>query len=263
MRFSSSCGIVAAATISLAASADYFPSAASFNGPMTLAGAGTSPLAGGTIFEHGAETGSRYNPQSSAPLPGGYTAENTIAFTNCVFSGGNTSAILDTFRIGIRQGGGSPDVDLRIFVAEMDSFGDLKTDTVTDLGLVNLAGNGGASFVTTVVEFAAGGYAMTMNDLFESGNPGYSGFFVGIRFEGAGATSNLNGWRITNAPAVGEAFNYFAAFDPTVPIHGNWAFTPPTPSYFYLDIDGTLVPAPGAIALLGFAGLAGSRRRRG
>jgi hypothetical protein len=48
-----------------------------------------------------------------------------------------------------------------------------------------------------------------------------------------------------------------------VPINGNWSFTEPTPSYFYLDIEGTLVPAPGAIALLGLAGLAGSRRRRG
>ena len=48
-----------------------------------------------------------------------------------------------------------------------------------------------------------------------------------------------------------------------MPINGNWSFPAPTPSYFYLDIEGTLVPAPGAIALLGVAGLAGSRRRRG
>jgi hypothetical protein len=48
-----------------------------------------------------------------------------------------------------------------------------------------------------------------------------------------------------------------------VPIAGNWSFSDPTPSYFYLDIEGTLVPAPGAIAMLGLAGLAGSRRRRG
>jgi hypothetical protein len=254
--------VAAAATVVSFASADTFPTPSPFSGSSSLAG-GSSSLAGSMIFEHGTETGSRYNPQSNPGLPGGYVAANTIAFTNCVFDGGNTSAILDTLRFGIRQGGGSPDVDLRIFVGQMDTDGNLVTSSVADLGVINLAGNGGTSFVTTVVDFAAGGYEVAMNDLAGSGNPGFSGFFVGMRFEGAGSTSNLNGWRITNAPAVGQAFNYFAAYDPTVPINGNWSFSDPTPSYFYLDIEGTLVPAPGAIALLGLAGLAGSRRRRG
>ncbi len=253
--------VAAAATVVSVAAADTFPTPSPFGGPSSLAG-GSSSLAGSVIFEHGTETGSRYNPQASPPLPGGYTAENTIVFTNCVFDGGNTSAILDTLRFGIRQGGGSPDVDLRIFVGQMDTNGDLVTSSVADLGLVTVAGNGGTGFVTTVVDFAAGGYEVAMNDLAGSGNAGFSGFFVGMRFEGAGGASNLNGWRITNAPTVGLAFNYFGAYDPTVPINGNWSFSDPTPSYFYLDIDGTLVPAPGAIALLGVAGLAGSRRRR-
>ena len=254
-------GAVAAAAVVSVASADVVSSPSPFSGSMNPAG-GSSSLAGSTIFEHGTETGSRYNPQSSAPLPGGYTAENTIVFTNCVFDGGNTSAILDTLRFGIRQGGGSPDVDLRIFVGQMDTNGDLVTSSVADLGLVTVAGNGGTGFVTTVVDFAAGGYSIAMNDLAGSGNPGLSGFFVGMRFEGAGATSNLNGWRITNAPTIGLAFNYFGAYDPTVPINGNWSFTAPTPSYFYLDIEGTLVPAPGAVAVLAAAGLVGGRRRR-
>jgi MYXO-CTERM domain-containing protein len=30
----------------------------------------------------------------------------------------------------------------------------------------------------------------------------------------------------------------------------------------YIDVNGTLVPAPGGLALLGLAGLAGRRRRR-
>lgn len=161
------------------------------------------------------------------------------------------------------DGDGSPDVELRIFVGQMDTDGNLVTSSVADLGVITLAGNGGGSFVTTVVDFAAGGYEVAMNDLAGSGNPGLSGFFVGMRFEGAGATSALNGWRITNAPAIGLAFNSFAAHDSTVPIGGNWSFTAPTPSYSYLDIEGTLVPAPGAIAMLGLAGLAGSRRHRG
>jgi MYXO-CTERM domain-containing protein len=40
--------------------------------------------------------------------------------------------------------------------------------------------------------------------------------------------------------------------------------TPPgsSPSRLMVDVNGTLVPAPGALALLGVAGLAGARRRR-
>jgi hypothetical protein len=262
MRSRILCACVSVLAVGGLSFADDTPTPSPFSGQWTPAG-NTSSLAGGVIFEHGTETGSRYNPQASPPLPGGYTAENTIVFTNCVFDGGNTSAILDTLRFGIRQGGGSPDVDLRIFVGQMDTNGDLVTSSVADLGLVTVAGNGGTGFVTTVVDFAAGGFEVAMNDLAGSGNAGLSGFFVGMRFEGAGASSNLNGWRVTNAPTVGLAFNNFRAYDPSVPINGNWSFPAPTPSYFYLDIDGTLVPAPGAIALLGVAGLAGSRRRRG
>ncbi|MBM4104856.1 MAG: hypothetical protein FJ257_00885 [Phycisphaerae bacterium] len=226
-----------------------------------LHGAGATPLSGSLIFQHGTETGSRYNPQASAPLPGGYTSANTIAFTNCVFAGSYTSATIDALTFGIRQIGGAPAVDLRVYLGQMDTNGDLIGASVQDLGLVSVAA--AAASATTLVSVSAGGATVAMTDLVGSGNPGFSGFFVGLRFEGANATSNLNGWRITNAPAVGAAFNYFAAYDPTVPIVDNWAFSSPTPSYFYLDVEGTLVPAPGAVALLGLAGLAGSRRRRG
>ncbi|MEY3023773.1 MAG: hypothetical protein RJA16_599, partial [Planctomycetota bacterium] len=166
------CACVSVLAFGGLAFADDLPTPSPFGGASTLAG-NTSSLAGSLIFEHGTETGSRYNPQSSPALPGGYTAANTIAFTNCVFDGGNTSAILDTLRFGIRQGGGSPDVDLRIFVGQMDTDGNLVTSSVADLGVITLAGNGGTGFVTTVVDFAAGGYEVAMNDLAGSGNPGF------------------------------------------------------------------------------------------
>ena len=259
MRCSNLCGVIAAAATTMVATADLFVYPSPFSGPMSLAG-DNSPLAGGLIFQAGTQTGSRYNPQASAPLTGGYTAANTIAFTNCVFAGSFTSATLDTFTFGIRQIGGAPTVDFRVFLGAMDTDGNLVESSVQDLGVTTVAA--AAASATTLVSFNAGGATVAMTDLVGSGNPGFSGFFVGLRFEGANATSNLNGWRVTNAPAVGAAFNYFAAYDSTVPISGNWSFASPTPSYFYLDVEGTLVPAPGAIALLGLAGLAGSRRRR-
>lgn len=212
-----------------------------------------------TIFQAGTQTGSRYNPQANPPLPGGFTAANTIAFTNCLFLGNNTSVTLDNFTFGIRQLGGAPSVTLRVFIAQMAGDASLIAGTVQDLGTVNVAASAAAA--TTLVNFNAGGVSLAMTDLAGSGNPGYSGFYVGLRFEGANATSNLNGWRITNAPSLGAAFNQFGAYDPTTASLNYFSFTAPTPSYFYVDVNGTLVPAPGAIALLGLAGLTARRRR--
>jgi MYXO-CTERM domain-containing protein len=219
----------------------------------------TSIASADLIFQAGTQTGIRYNPQASAALPGGFTAANTIAFTNCLFEGGNTSVTLDSFTFGIRQLGGAPTVDIRIFIAEMDGAANLIASSVQDLGLVTVGA--AAASATTLVNFNAGGISLAMNDLAGTGNPGFSGFYVGIRFEGANATSNLNGWRINNAPALGAAFNQFAAYDPTSLSLDYFAFTAPTPSYFYVDVNGSLVPAPGAVALLGLAGLTARRRR--
>lgn len=219
----------------------------------------TSFASADLIFQAGTQTGSRYNPQANAALPGGFTAANTIAFTNCLFLGNNTSVTLDNFSFGIRQIAGAPSVTLRVFVAQMAGDASLIAGSVQDLGTVSVGGS--AASATTLVNFNAGGISLAMTDLAGSGNPGYSGFFVGLRFEGANATSNLNGWRITNAPALGASFNNFAAYDPTTASLNYFAFTAPTPSYMYVDVNGTLVPAPGAVALLGLAGLTARRRR--
>lgn len=229
-------------------------------GALSLAVLAGTASAQSLIFQHGTETGSRFNPQGTA-LPGGYTTANTIAFTNCVFGGGNTSANLSSFTFGIRQLAGALDTSMRVYIAEMDGTGNLVTSSVRDLGLVSIQGSA-ASQTRLVTVNAPAGTSINMTDLAGASNPGFSGFFVGIRFEGPNAASGSHGWRVTNAPAVGSAFNYFAAYDPTVPINGNWSFNAPTPSYLYLDVTGTLVPAPGAIALLGLAGLSRSRRRR-
>lgn len=214
------------------------------------------------IFQHGTETGSRYNPQANAPLPGGFTAANTIAFTNAVFSGAFTSAQISSLTFGIRQLAGAPSSSMRVYLGEMDGSGNLVASSVRDLGLVSFEGSA-ASQTRLVTVNTPAGTTINLTDLAPSGNAGFSGFFVGLRFEGANAANNSNGWRVTNAPAVGAAFNYFTAYDPTVAASpANFSFTAPTPSYMYLDVTGTLIPAPGAIALLGVAGLIGSRRRR-
>lgn len=220
----------------------------------------TSLASAAVIFTAGTETGSRYNPQSNAALPGGFTAANTIAFTSCVFNGSNNCVILDRLTFGIRQLAGAPGVDARVFIAQMTGDGTLNASTVQDLGTFSVGGV--AASATTLVSFNLPGLKVAMTDLAPANNPGLSGFYVGLRFEGANAANASNGWRITNAPAVGLAFNNFAAYDPTTSSLNYFSFTAPTPSYMYVNVDGTLVPAPGALALLGLAGVAGSRRRR-
>ncbi|MGA1630983.1 MAG: hypothetical protein ACO4BU_02635, partial [Phycisphaerales bacterium] len=57
------CACVSVLAFGGLAFADDLPTPSPFGGASTLAG-NTSSLAGSLIFEHGTETGSRYNPQS-------------------------------------------------------------------------------------------------------------------------------------------------------------------------------------------------------
>ena len=89
---------------------------------------------------------------------------------------------------------------------------------------------------------------------------------IGVEFTGANAANTANGWRNVNAPTTGSSLNAFGIYNNA----GSGVFaaffafgTPPgsSPSRMMVNVNGTLVPAPGAIALLGLAGLVGRRRR--
>ena len=70
-----------------------------------------------------------------------------------------------------------------------------------------------------------------------------------------------------NAPSTGASLNAFGIFDNGGGGVSQTFFTfglspESSPSRLMVDVNGTLVPAPGAFALLGVAGLLGGRRRR-
>ncbi|MFO0827507.1 MAG: hypothetical protein U0572_05095 [Phycisphaerales bacterium] len=213
------------------------------------------------IFQHGAETSSRFNAQSSGSLGDGFAPATTQIFTNALFQSDATSAHIDSLTFGIRRLTGAPEVNIRFYAGLMDTNGDLVSSSVLDLGAQTLTALAGSS-ITQAVTLSNLDLSLALTDLAGSGNPGYVGLWFGLAFEGPNATSNLNGWRITNTPAVGSAFNFFYANDPVGGGSAGYQFAEPTPSYFYLDVNGTLVPAPGAFALLGAAGAIGARRRR-
>ena len=99
-------------------------------------------------------------------------------------------------------------------------------------------------------------------------------FFVGFQFVGNSATSTLRaalyrstgttaGSATTTVGAIDNAF-WSSASLVTGAVTGPFAFASSTTSSNVgcLSVAGNLVPAPGAVALLGVAGLIGARRRR-
>ena len=211
------------------------------------------------VYGGGTETGSRYNPGAGA-----------ITYMNCftAVGAGQNQLSLDSVSVGIRRliaAGALVDVGIKIYAAEM-TFDGTNFGRGANYEIFSSASlGGGAASITQIVNTGALS-GITLN-LETASNAGLGGWWIGVEFTGANAANTANGWRIVNAPTTGTSINAFGVFNNA----GSGAFqsffafgTPPgsAPSRFMVDVNGTLVPAPGALALLGVAGLAGARRRR-
>jgi MYXO-CTERM domain-containing protein len=225
----------------------------------TVALVATSASNAALVYGGGSETGSRFNPGAGA-----------ITYMNCftAVGAGQTQLAVDSAIVGIRRlvaSGALVDVGIKIYAAEMTydgtNFGrgaNYEIYSSASLG-------GGAASVTQLVNTGAVS-GVTLN-LETVSNAGLGGWWIGVEFTGANAANTANGWRLVNAPTTGASLNAFGAFNNA----GSGVFaaffafgTPPgsSPSRLMVDVNGTLVPAPGALALLGVAGLTGARRRR-
>jgi len=211
------------------------------------------------VYGGGTETGSRYNPGAGA-----------ITYMNCftAVGAGQNQLSLDSVSVGIRRliaAGALVDVGIKIYAAEM-TFDGTNFGRGANYEIFSSASlGGGAASITQIVNTGALS-GITLN-LETASNAGLGGWWIGVEFTGANAANTANGWRVVNAPTTGASINAFGVFNQA----GSGAFqsffafgTPPgsVPSRFMVDVNGTLVPAPGALALLGVAGLAGARRRR-
>lgn len=231
-----------------------------------LAAAATAALAiasasnAAFVYGGGTETGSRFNP----------AAAGVITYMNCftAVGAGETQLTLDSVAVGIRRlasAGALLDVGIKIYAAEMTFDGtNFGRGANYEIFSSDSLGGGAASFTQIVNTGALSGITLNLET---ASNAGLGGWWIGVEFTGVNAANSLNGWRVVNAPATGASINGFGMFN----FQGSGAFSsffafgnPPgtSPSRLMVDVNGTLVPAPGALALLGVAGLAGARRRR-
>ena len=225
-------------------------------GALALAVAASSNAA--LVYGGGTETGSRFNPGAGA-----------ITYMNCftAVGAGQTQLSLESAIVGIRRlatAGALLDVGINIYAAEMTYDGTNFGRGADYLIYSSASLGGGAASVTQLVNTGAVS-GVTLN-LELASNAGLGGWWIGVEFTGVNAANTANGWRVVNAPVTGASINGFGIFNNAGSgvFQSFFAFgTPPgsSPSRMMVDVNGSLVPAPGAIALLGLAGLAGRRRR--
>ncbi len=213
------------------------------------------------VYGGGTETGSRFNAGAGA-----------ITYMNCFTAIDGTAAqtqlAVDSAIVGIRRlvsSGSVIDVGIKIYAAEM-TFDGTNYGRGANYMIYSSASIGpGAASVTQLVNTGAVS-GVTLN-LQTVSSAGFGGWWIGVEFTGANAANTSNGWRVMNAPTTGSSLNAFGIFNNAGSgvFQAFFAFgTPPgsSPSRMMVDVNGTLVPAPGAFALLGVAGLVGGRRRR-
>lgn len=225
----------------------------------TAALVATSASNAALVYGGGTETSNRFNAGAGA-----------ITYMNCftAVSAGQTQLAVDSAIVGIRRlvaAGALTDVGIKIYAAEM-TFDGTNYGRGANYEIYSSASlGGGAASVTQLVNTGAVS-GVTLN-LETVSNAGLGGWWIGVEFTGANAASTNNGWRVVNAPTTGASINAFGVFNNAGSgvFQAFFAFgTPPgaSPSRMMVDVNGTLVPAPGAMALLGVAGLVGARRRR-
>jgi hypothetical protein len=227
-------------------------------GALALAVAASSNAA--LVYGGGTETANRLNAGAGA-----------ITYMNCftAVTAGQTQLSLESAIVGIRRlanAGALVDVGINIYAAEMTFDGTNFGRGANYLVYSSASLGGGAATVTQLVSTGdITSQGVTLN-LETASNAGLGGWWIGVEFTGANAANSINGWRVVNAPTTGASINGFGVFNNA----GSGVFqsffglgNPPgsAPSRFMVDVNGTLVPAPGAIALLGVAGLVARRRR--
>lgn len=217
----------------------------------TLAGAAQATVA----YSFTTETGSRWTPTANV-------INFDDVFIDNALIGGNNAITLDSVTVGIRRLAGAGATTVNVYAAPMLT-GDVNTSAALGtpilIGSVNLGPQVAAATVPVTVNAPL--TTILLNSGIAGATPLFSGMFIGVQVTNL---DTLQGWRIVSGGTVGANFTdrLFTYNTATNTATGPVAFAPPTPNATYTIIDGTFVPTPGALGLVGLGGLAVARRRR-
>ncbi len=216
----------------------------------TLTGAANATVA----YSFTTETASRWTPTANV-------INFDDVFIDNALIGGNNAITLDSVTVGIRRLAGAGATTINVYAAPMLTS-DLNTSaamgTPVLLGSVNLGAQVASATVPVTVTSST---TILLNSNIAGATPLFSGLFIGVQVVN---TDGLQGWRIVSGGPVGANFTdrLFTYNTATNVATGPVAFAAPTPNATYAIIDGTFVPTPGALGLLGLGGLVATRRRR-
>jgi hypothetical protein len=234
--------------------------------PYQLLGNGPA-LEGALLYSNTTETGSRFNPGTGGnPLGSGIQQDITfddIPIPNARL-GGASAVDVTKVTVGIRRGGTAPATDINMFFATATTTvvaPDTELDVpFTPFGTASLLGRNEAAFITELVTFGDGVNTLFTVPLNSTVIDGFGTFLLGLQFTNG---DTLNGWRLTSGADANA--NVMWIYDNDLAnVEGAFNFgAPPAPAAtFYVIIEGTPVPEPGSLGLLGAAGLLVLRRRR-
>lgn len=225
-------------------------------------GSGYDPRGSTILYNSSTETGFRYTPGGGTPADNRRVAFDDVNFSSALLNGA-TSIDVCRVTVGIRRLAAAPATSVDLYWATLSDTA-TSPDTIFNtpgnlIGTANL-GVAGAATTTLVTAGVSGGPTLFNAPLNFNFAAGYGTFAIGVRFSDTGGN---NGWRITTGAPNADLF---CRYDPFQTAGGNVEsllfFNGNPVAQFYIVIEGNLVPAPGAFALVGMGGLIALRRRR-
>lgn len=210
------------------------------------------------VYTSTTETGSRYNP---GPATGGVAQRivfDDVKIPDAILGGGNALEVTKV-TFGIRRAGSAAAVDVDFYWGTVTPASDpVALDPAIHLfSEVTLAQLANPGFTTELVVIGDGTSTLFTAPLDTNAYAGFGTFFLGMQFSDPSAD---NAWRITSGPDNNEPV--FWNYNPDDMTTGRFVFSSGAPGTFYMIVEGNVVPAPGAAAMLGLAGVAFTRRRR-
>lgn len=236
-------------------------------GPYEIVGNPFSAPDAGVLYSNTTETGSRFNPGTGGdPLGAGIQQDVTfddIPIPNARLFGA-TAVDVTRVTVGIRRAGNAPATDVNLFWATATTTV-TAPDTELDvpynvIGTRSLLPRSTSAFITEQVVFGDGTSTLFTAPLNSTLINGFGSFLLGLQFSNGDA---LNGWRLTSGADANANVMWIYDTDVT-PAEGafNFGAAPNPAATFYIVVEGSPVPEPASLGLLGGVGILAMRRRR-